>query len=187
MKKILAALAIGIIAIQYLHIYVQDELIKHQRILIDKQKQYIFMLKGEALAQSQKHLELLASLEYISGAEVTMYNAVPEQTDSSPFITASGDVIDPDKASEYRWVAVSRDLHERWGGSLRFGDLIYIQSGSQYDGVYIVKDTMNKRWTKRIDVLRTEGEPHFKLDEAHVFRISKKQRYLFTSLEYTIP
>lgn len=186
MKKLLAATAIAIIVMQFIGIKVRDELISKQRELIEKQNNYILMLKGEVIAQNQRHLELLSSLEYITPAKVTMYNAVPAQTDSSPYITASGDVIDPHNASEHRWVAVSRDLHVRWGGDLQFGDIIYVQSGTKYDGVYIVKDTMNKRWTKRIDVLRTEGQEQFKIDEANIFRISKSKAYLFTSLHQQV-
>ena len=40
----------------------------------------------------------------------TVYNAVPEQTDSTPFITASGSIINPDCPEVHRWVAVSQDM-----------------------------------------------------------------------------
>jgi hypothetical protein len=40
----------------------------------------------------------------------TVYNAVPNQTDSTPLITASNKKIDADNPGKHRWLAVSRDL-----------------------------------------------------------------------------
>ena len=40
----------------------------------------------------------------------TIYHAVPEQTDSTPHITASGAHINMEKPPSHRWIAVSRDL-----------------------------------------------------------------------------
>ena len=47
---------------------------------------------------------------------VTMYNPTRGQTDSTPNITADGTKINIWKASDYRYVALSRDLLSRWGG-----------------------------------------------------------------------
>ena len=41
---------------------------------------------------------------------VTMYNAIVGQTDSTPDITADGTKINVNKATEHRYVALSRDL-----------------------------------------------------------------------------
>ena len=41
----------------------------------------------------------------------TIYHAVPEQTDSTPFITASNMNINPDNPQGHRWIAVSRDFN----------------------------------------------------------------------------
>jgi len=100
--------------------------------------------------------------------QATVYHAVPEQTDSTPNITADGSVIDPLRAGELRFIAVSRDLHVRYGGQLDFDDVVYVSS-EEVSGFYIVKDLMNQRFEKRIDFLASVGEPGFKLDEVELF------------------
>ena len=47
---------------------------------------------------------------------VTMYNAVEGQCDSDPYTTASMRVINPKKATEHKWIAMSRNLLKRWKG-----------------------------------------------------------------------
>ena len=68
------------------------------------------------------------------------------------------------KASDYRYVAVSRDLLSRWGGPLEYGDWIVIEGAGKNSGVYQVRDTMNPKWTRRVDVLKTPGTRQFKYD-----------------------
>ena len=80
----------------------------------------------------------------------TIYNAVPSQTDDTPFITASGAYIDPCCPGDHRWIAVSRDL-EAMG--FVFGAKVRITGTGSFDGVWTVQDRMNKRWNMRIDFL----------------------------------
>ena len=96
---------------------------------------------------------------------VTTYNPTPSQTDSTPNITADGTVINPWKASEYRYIALSRDLLTRWGGPLDYGDWVVIEGTGKYDGVYQVRDTMNPKFTKRVDILRSRGARKFKYNQ----------------------
>ena len=42
----------------------------------------------------------------------TIYHAVPEQTDNTPFITASNSIINAENPQGHRWIAVSRDLEK---------------------------------------------------------------------------
>ena len=93
---------------------------------------------------------------------VTMYHPTKNQTDSTPDITADGTKINIWKASKYRYVAVSRDLLSRWGGPLNYGDWIVIEGAGKNSGVYQVRDTMNPKWTKRVDILKTPGTRQFK-------------------------
>ena len=44
---------------------------------------------------------------------VTMYNPTPSQTDRTPNITADGTKINPNKASSYLYIALSRNLLKR--------------------------------------------------------------------------
>lgn len=71
--------------------------------------------------------------------------AVAAQTDSTPLETASLHKIkDGD-----RIVAVSRDLLEEF----KYGDKVEVCCNCIYEGEYFVEDTMNKRFTNRIDIL----------------------------------
>ena len=72
----------------------------------------------------------------------TAYTSNSKETDETPFLTAWGDTLKPDMKA----IAVSRDL---------------IQKGLTHQvevtidglvGTYIVRDKMNKRWTKKIDI-----------------------------------
>jgi 3D (Asp-Asp-Asp) domain-containing protein len=84
----------------------------------------------------------------------SVYFPEPSQTDSTPLITADGSKINKKNPKKQRWIAVSRDLHTRWGGDLDFGDSLMVTGVSEnLDGVYIVKDIMNRRMKKKIDIL----------------------------------
>lgn len=80
----------------------------------------------------------------------TIYHAVPSQTDDTPHITATGFVIDVDDPLKHRIIAVSRDL-EKIG--FKMGTYVCVENAGKMNGVWIVRDRMNKRWKKRIDFL----------------------------------
>jgi 3D (Asp-Asp-Asp) domain-containing protein len=88
---------------------------------------------------------------------VTTYNPTREQCDDTPNQTADGTYIKPWKASDYRYVALSRDLLSRWGGPFEYGDYIVIEGTGDRDGIYQVRDTMNPKWTNRVDILTTNS------------------------------
>ena len=106
---------------------------------------------------------------------LTMYHPTKNQTDSTPNITADGTKINIWKASEYRYVAVSRDLLQRWGGPLDYGDWIVIEGAGVNSGVYQIRDTMNPKWTKRVDILKTPGTRQFKYDDITLTRYGSYQ------------
>ncbi len=72
----------------------------------------------------------------------TAYNSIRYQTSSDPHITAWGDSLKPGM----KCIAVSRDLIAL---GLTHNTLVSIQG---LDGMFLVKDKMNKRWTRRIDI-----------------------------------
>jgi len=72
----------------------------------------------------------------------TAYNSLAYQTNSEPNITAFGDTLKP----SMKCIAVSRDL---LAIGLKHNTLVTIEG---LEGVYLVKDKMNRRWTKRIDI-----------------------------------
>jgi 3D (Asp-Asp-Asp) domain-containing protein len=82
----------------------------------------------------------------------TVYNAVPEQTNSDPGHTASMFKLDLSNPYKHRIIAVSRDLLIEFP----MGTRVEV-SGTSYDGVYTVEDKMNKRYNNRIDILINVG------------------------------
>ena len=87
---------------------------------------------------------------------LTAYNAVPEQTDNDPLVTASGAFSNPEIVA-----ARSRDLAEEFP----FGTIIEIdgpvasQNNCGYHivepivGYRVIADAMNARYTNRVDIL----------------------------------
>ena len=103
---------------------------------------------------------------------VTTYNPTKAQCDDTPNITADGTKIKTWKASSYRYVALSRDLLSRWGGPFEYGDYIIIEGTRDRDGVYQVRDTMNPKWTNRVDILTTNSR--FKFENITMYKYVDK-------------
>ena len=99
---------------------------------------------------------------------VTVYHAVEGQTDSTPDVLADGTRIDITKAGQYRYCALSRDLLERWDGPYAYGDTIYLEGAGKFSGPWIVKDTMNKRFKMRMDLLVDVGTRPYKFEVATI-------------------
>jgi len=104
---------------------------------------------------------------------VTTYNPTRQQTDSTPNQTADGTIIKPWLATNYRYVALSRDLFARWGGPFDYGDYVVIEGcdGGKWDGLYQVRDTMNPKWVKRVDILTTNSR--FKYTDVKMYKYTK--------------
>ena len=101
---------------------------------------------------------------------VTMYQPLRYQTDSTPNILADGTRIRVHKASDYKFIAVSRNLLKRSGGWLDFGDFVLLKGTHNKDGVYQVRDTMNKRFVNRIDILESPGVKPYKYEKAKIVK-----------------
>jgi len=72
----------------------------------------------------------------------TAYNSLAYQTSGNPFITAWGDTLKPGM----KVIAVSRDLID---SGLVYQTKVKIEG---LPGKYVVRDKMNRRWTKKIDI-----------------------------------
>jgi 3D (Asp-Asp-Asp) domain-containing protein len=107
----------------------------------------------QTLLNEQEELRSLlldAGYPVVSGDRLWMrllatgYSSRVEETDDTPFITASNTRTRPGV------VALSRDMLWRYNrqGPFTFGDAIHI-SGI---GDFIVEDSMNRRWRKRLDI-----------------------------------
>ena len=111
-------------------------------------------------------IRLDSIFEYGIEVDVTMYRPIRRETDSTPNITADGTKIKINEASRYRFVAVSRNLLERWGGFLNYGDFVLLKDAGHKDGIYRVKDTMNARWVNVVDILESPGTDPYKFTNA---------------------
>lgn len=105
------------------------------------------------------------SERFITHVTLTTYNPVKEQCDSNPLVTADGTKIDLHKLKkgEIKYCAVSQDL--LW--CLPFKTRLYIEG----HGVYEVRDTMNKRFNRCIDILQHTDEKNFKKSKIKVIRL----------------
>ena len=160
MIKISHAIGVNILALFILTGYFDN--------MLDKTRNELFALQDKI---NQNSYDTWGTLEI--DVTVTMYNPSPEQTDSTPNQTADGTIINPERASEYRYVALSRDLIARWGGPFNYGDYVMLKGTDGYDGIYQVRDTMAPKFINRVDILRTEGSKWFKFDNATLYRYFK--------------
>jgi len=103
----------------------------------------------------------------------TIYHAEVRQCDATPTITGDGSRINPYKASEHRWIAISQEmLDSKWRvellndstsnlykGRIQYGDTVWVSSyNPTIDGWWVVRDTKNKRYQNSIDFLQTKGD-----------------------------
>ena len=114
--------------------------------------------------------------EYGIEVDVTMYQPVYPQTDDTPNITADGTRIRISKASNYKFVALSRNLLKRWGGPFDYGDFILLKGAGNKDGVYQVRDTMNPKWVNVVDILESTHVEPYKFTGVHIFKLNWLQK-----------
>lgn len=114
--------------------------------------------EGESATESYDVIEVTA----------TTYKATERETDSTPLVTASGFKINPKHAKRHRIIAVSRDLKKKY----KFGTRVKVSGAGKYSGEYVVRDVMNKRYKKRIDILIGHKDKQTKLKNVKIRRVS---------------
>ena len=114
--------------------------------------------------------------QYGIEVDVTMYQPVYPQTDRTPNITADGTRIRISRASDYKFVALSRNLLKRWGGPFDYGDFILLKGADKKDGVYQVRDTMNPKWVNVVDILESESVQPYKYTDAQIYKLNWLQK-----------
>ena len=124
-------------------------------------------LENKGLKEELSHYD-----EYGIEVDVTMYQPVYPQTDTTPNITADGTKIRISKASQYKFVALSRNLLKRWGGPFDYGDFVLLKGAEGKDGVYQVRDTMNPKWVNVVDILESEHVQPYKFTGVHIFKLN---------------
>ena len=100
---------------------------------------------------------------------VTTYSPSIEQTDSTPLITASGFKINPANPKRHRIIAVSRDLKKKY----KFGKKVRITGIGKLSGTYTIRDVMNKRYKKRVDILIGENDKQISFKNAKLYAVVK--------------
>ena len=125
------------------------------------------------MVMNQKlHGELEQFYKYGIEVDVTMYQPDNIQCDDTPNITADGTRIRISKASEYKFVALSRNLLKRWGGPFDYGDFILVKGTKNKDGVYQVRDTMNPKWVNVVDILESFDVRPYKYENVHIYKMN---------------
>ena len=120
---------------------------------------------------SQLKDELSEFYQHGIKVDVTMYQPTHYQTDDTPNITADGTKIRIHKASEYKFVALSRNLLTRWGGPFDYGDFVLLKGAEGKDGVYQVRDTMNPKWVNVVDILESTHVAPYKFVNCDIFKL----------------
>jgi len=127
----------------------------------------VLLLLPYEMEKSEKMImEKIKTLEPIS-VTLTTYTTSEKETDSTPNITASGFKIDTLNPMKHKIIAVSRDLKKKW----KFGTKVRITGAGKYDGTYYVRDVMNKRYKKRIDILIGKNHKQIKLEDIKIYKI----------------
>ena len=127
----------------------------------------VLLLLPYEMEKSEKMImEKIKTLEPIS-VTLTTYTTSAKETDSTPNITASGFKIDTLNPMKHRIIAVSRDLKKKW----KFGTKVRITGAVKYNGTYYVRDLMNKRYKKRIDILIGKNHKQIKLEDIKIYKI----------------
>lgn len=128
---------------------------------------FIMLLLPLDLTTTKVEIEESSNLEELGIVTVTTYKASSEETDSTPNITASGFKISKKNPKKHRIIAVSRDLKRK----LKFGQRVRLKNAGKYNGEYVVRDVMNKRYKKRIDILINPKDKQTKLSKVKVYKV----------------
>ena len=118
-----------------------------------KEKEEKIIMEEEKIKE-----EIIKEIEEEEAVVITKYRPFSKETDDTPLQTADLSEISMLKLyrGEIKWVAVSRDLLKKYG----YGSKIKISTGDpDIDGIYEIHDTMNKKWTSRIDILTHPNHP----------------------------
>ena len=104
-----------------------------------------------------------SSVEFVT---VTTYKVNEFKNDPNGDVTATGMRLTENNPKKHRIIAVSRDLNKKF----KFGQKVRIVGAGKYSGIYVVKDLMNKRWRKRIDILINPEDKQFKLYRIKMYK-----------------
>ena len=127
----------------------------------------ILFLPSELRREEARVNEYVSSVAPSEVVTLTTYSPTAEECDSTPLITASGFKINESNPKRHRIIAVSRDLKRKY----KFGTKLRIKGAGKYDGTYTVRDVMNKRYKKRIDILVGKSDKQTKVKKVKVYKL----------------
>ena len=127
----------------------------------------VLFLPSELKTEEERIDEYVNSVAPSEVVTVTTYTPSVEECDSTPLITASGFKISERNPKRHRIVAVSRDLKRKY----KFGTKIRIKGAGKYDGTYTIRDVMNPRFRKRIDILVSKRDKQTKVKKVKVYKL----------------
>lgn len=126
---------------------------------------WVYFLVPYEIRKEEKRIQEIVETQQPEIVTLTTYKAVEEECDSTPNITASGFVITNPK--KHKIIAVSHDLKRKW----KWGTKVQIVGAGKYDGTYYVRDLMNKRYRKRVDILIGHKDKQTKLRKIKIYTI----------------
>jgi 3D (Asp-Asp-Asp) domain-containing protein len=167
---------LGFIGLTILLIFVltKNKEIRQYKINEQQQLEFLDTLQIEIDSLKFEIQNLLNKIDSIPSpipVKATMYHPVEAQCDNTPLITADGSRICPINVSDWNWIAVSQDLLKKNGGIFDYGDQVYVK-GTHKDGVYTIRDCMNKRKKNQIDILESIGTSQYKYDQIEIFNLN---------------
>ena len=124
---------------------------------------FVILLPNES-SEGSDAIESFEEMEVTA----TTYTPSVKETDSTPLVTASGFKINPKNPKRHRIIAVSRDLKRKY----KFGTRVKISGAGKYSGEYVVRDVMNKRYHKRIDILIGRKDKQTKFKNVKIRKVS---------------
>ena len=153
-----------------------------QKLQLNSKQNYIGILLQDnqrVLCESEKTIDSLALINdnvmnsIKQKVTATMYYPVVEQCDDTPDITADQTKIpDIHDCTKLNWIAVSQDLLWFNGGPYRYGDRVIIMNAGHKDGIYTIRDAMNKRFRYKIDFLESVGSRNYKFKNVLMVKIT---------------
>jgi hypothetical protein len=132
-----------------------------------------FPEKANSPSVTVKDFEIKKDPETVKATtvKVTTYTVDEKMTDSEPTVTASGFKVDSLNPRKHRIIAVSRDLKREY----KFGQKVRVTGIGKYSGIYTVRDLMNRRWKKKIDILINPDEDPVSFRRAKIYALKDKR------------
>ena len=106
-------------------------------------------------------------LKPLSKVSLSTYKTDTAETDSTPLITASGFKLDSVNPMKHRVIAISRDLKELFS----FGDKVKLSNAGKFNGIWFIRDLMNKKYRNKIDILINPSDRQMSIEGVVISKI----------------